>query len=41
MQLKIKLQNMPVALTADEVDEYMGPILQAARSGDLSLIKSM
>ncbi|MBL7007202.1 MAG: iron-containing alcohol dehydrogenase [Spirochaetia bacterium] len=39
-QLKMKLQNMPVALTADEVDEYMGPILEAAKTGDLSLIKN-
>jgi alcohol dehydrogenase len=40
-QLKMKLENMPVALTADMVDEYMGPILQAARTGDLSLIKNV
>ena len=40
-QLKMKLQNMPVALTAEQVDEYMKPILLAAKTGDLSLIKSM
>ena len=39
-QLKMKLQNMPVALTAEAVDEYMGPILESAKTGDLSLIKS-
>ena len=39
-QLKMKLQNMPVPLTAEMVDEYMGPILQAAKTGDLSLIKN-
>lgn len=39
-QLKMKLENMPVPLTADTVDEYMGPVLQAARTGDLSLIKA-
>lgn len=40
-QLKMKLENMPVALTADQVDEYMGPILRAAKTGDLSLIKNL
>ncbi len=40
-QLKMKLQNMPVPLNADLIDDYMGPILQAAKTGDLSLIKSL
>lgn len=40
-QLKMKLQNMPVPLTAEMVDEYMGPVLQAARDGDLSVIKNV
>ncbi len=40
-QLKMKLENMPVPLTAASVDEYMGPILTAARDGDLGLIKCM
>jgi alcohol dehydrogenase class IV len=40
-QLKMKLQNMPVPLTADMVDEYMGPVLEAARDGNLSLIKNV
>jgi alcohol dehydrogenase len=40
-QLKMKLENMPVPLTAEMVDEYMGPVLQAAKTGDLSLIKSV
>lgn len=40
-QLKMKLQNMPVPLTAEMVDEYMGPVLQAGASGDLSLIKNV
>ena len=39
--LKMKLQNMPVPMTADDVDEYMAPILKAAASGDLTLIKEM
>jgi len=38
-QLKMKLENMPVPLTAEMIDEYMGPILQAARTGNLDLIK--
>jgi alcohol dehydrogenase len=37
-QLESKLQNMPVPLTADLVDQYMGPVLDAAWSGDLSKI---
>jgi len=40
-QLKMKLENMPVPLTAAMVDEYMGAVLQAARDGDLSAIKSV
>jgi len=40
-QLKMKLENMPVPLTAEMVDEYMGPVLFAARDGDLDLIKNV
>lgn len=40
-QLEMKLKNMPVPLSAATVDEYMGPILQAAKTGDLSVIKNM
>ena len=40
-QLKMKLENMPVPLTAEMVDEYMGPILQAAKTGNLDLIKNV
>lgn len=40
-QLKMKLENMPVPLTADKVDEFMGPILYAAKTGDLSKIKNL
>lgn len=40
-QLKMKLENMPIPLTAGMVDEYMGPVLQAAKTGDLSLIKNV
>ena len=40
-QLKMKLQNMPVPLAAEMVDEYMRPILEAARDGDLTKIKNV
>lgn len=40
-QLKMKLENMPVPLTAEMVDDYMGPVLQAAVTGDLELIKTV
>jgi alcohol dehydrogenase class IV len=40
-QLEMKLKNMPVALDATLVDEYMEPILTAAKIGDFSLIKNL
>ena len=40
-QLDMKLKNMPVPLNAGLVDEYMGPILEAAWSGELEKIKNM
>jgi alcohol dehydrogenase len=40
-QLDMKLKNMPVPLSAGLVDEYMGPILEAAYTKNLSLIRSM
>ena len=40
-QLKMKLENMPVPLTADMVDEYMGPVLEAAKTGELDVIKNV
>lgn len=40
-QLKMKLQNMPVPMTAEMVDDYMGPVLQAARDGDLDVIRNV
>ena len=40
-QLKMKLENMPVPLTAQMVDEYMRPILAGARDGDLRAIKNV
>ncbi len=40
-QLRMKLENMPVPLTAEMVDDYMGPVLEAARDGDLAVIKNV
>lgn len=40
-QLKMKLENMPVPLTAAMIDEYMGLVLRAARDGDLSLVQNV
>lgn len=38
-QLESKLNNMPIPLKAGHVNKYMRPILQAALTGDFSLIK--
>lgn len=40
-QLKMKLENMPVSLTAGMIDEYLGPILRAAVGGNMHLIKNV
>ena len=40
-QLRSKLENMPVPLTSELVDEYMGSIINAAASGELETIKSL
>lgn len=40
-QLKSKLENMPVPMTAEMVDDYMGPVLAAAVSGDLTGIRNV
>jgi alcohol dehydrogenase len=40
-QLRMKLQNMPVPLTADMVEEFMRPVLLAAAKGDISIIKNV
>jgi alcohol dehydrogenase len=37
-QLESKLQNMPIPLTADQVEKYMGSLLNAAWDGDLDKI---
>jgi alcohol dehydrogenase len=38
--MESKLKNMPVPLTSDKVDEYMGAVLQAAKTGNINLIKT-
>jgi alcohol dehydrogenase len=40
-QLEMKLKNMPIPLAASMVDQYMAPILEAAKTGDLKLIKNI
>jgi alcohol dehydrogenase class IV len=40
-QLKMKLENMPVPLTAEMVDAYMLPVLLAAKTGDLARIRNV
>lgn len=40
-RLESKLRNMPVPLSAELVDEYMGAILRAAKAGDLNMVREM
>jgi alcohol dehydrogenase class IV len=40
-KLDSKLKNMPVPLSAETIDAYMGPILQAAKTGNLDFIKNI
>lgn len=40
-QLEMKLKNMPTPLDSSMIDEYMGPVLRAAATGDFSLIKNI
>jgi hypothetical protein len=37
----MKLENMPVPLTTEMIDKYMGPILEAAQDGDLGMVKNV
>jgi alcohol dehydrogenase len=41
VQLRMKLQGMPVPMTAETVDEYMGSVLEAARDGNLEAVKNV
>ncbi len=40
-KLESKLKNMPVPMSAADVDEYMGSIMEAAESGDMGKIKNL
>jgi alcohol dehydrogenase len=40
-KLESKLKNMPVPLSAGDVDEYMGSVLFAAENGNMDLIKNL
>ena len=40
-QLKMKLENMPVPMSVEMVDIYMRPILIAAKTGNLDLVKNV
>lgn len=40
-QLRSKLENMPVPLSAEAVDEYMGALLEAAVSGQPQRVKNL
>lgn len=40
-QLRMKLENMPVPLTAEMVDTYMAPVLEAAATGRLDGIRNV
>ncbi len=40
-QMKSKLDNMPVPLTAEKVDGFMRPILEAAKTGDFDKIETI
>ncbi|MHC4795043.1 MAG: iron-containing alcohol dehydrogenase, partial [Planctomycetota bacterium] len=40
-KLESKLKNMPVPLSAETIDDYMGPVLDAAKDGDFKRIKNM
>jgi len=40
-QLASKLQNMPIPMSEEDVDEYMRPVLESALKGDFTLIKTI
>jgi alcohol dehydrogenase class IV len=40
-QLRMKLENMPVPLTPEMVDDYMAPVLRAAATGKLEGIRNV
>lgn len=40
-QLRMKLENMPVPLSPEQVDSFMGPVLEAAATGELSTVRCL
>ncbi len=40
-QLEMKLKAMPVPMSADMIDDYMAPLLEAARDGDLESVRTI
>jgi len=38
-QLESKLKNMPIAISSDEVEKFIRPVLEAAKDGDFRKIK--
>lgn len=40
-QLEMKLKNMPIPLTADQIETHMAPVLRSAYHGDFSVIKNL
>ncbi|MCC6588489.1 MAG: iron-containing alcohol dehydrogenase [Bryobacterales bacterium] len=40
-QLRMKLENMPVPMKPEQVDDFMGPVLEAGANGDLGGIRLM
>jgi alcohol dehydrogenase len=40
-QLRMKLENMPIPMTAEKVEATMGPILEAAATGEVSRIRDL
>jgi alcohol dehydrogenase len=40
-KLDSKLKNMPVPMSAADIDEYMGSVLEAAESGNMEKIKNL
>jgi alcohol dehydrogenase len=40
-QLSSKLRNMPIPMGAEDVDEYMRPVLESAWAGDFALIRTL
>jgi alcohol dehydrogenase len=40
-QLEMKLQNMPIPITAEMVNGAVGSVLQAAEAGKLDLVETL